>query len=69
MSSFKKDLRVGESMQFDVSKPGRITVHLEEKSGQRARFSIDSNEDEVKITYNVKHAEAHAAKAGLTLVK
>lgn len=36
------DVRVGESLLLDG---GRIKVTVEEKSGQRARLSIDANKD------------------------
>lgn len=43
--SWKIDLRVGETLQLDG---GRITVTLLEKSGQRARISVEADES-VKV--------------------
>lgn len=43
--SMKVDLRVGEALRLDG---GRIVVTLLEKSGQRARISVEAD-DSVKI--------------------
>ncbi len=43
--SMKVDLRVGETLRFN---DGAILVTLLEKSGQRARFSVEAD-DSVKI--------------------
>lgn len=45
MQTFRTDLRVGESIRIDN---GRVTVRLEEKSGQRARLVFRA-EDDVRI--------------------
>lgn len=45
MQTFRTDLRVGESIRIDQ---GRVTVRLEEKSGQRARLVFRA-EDDVQI--------------------
>lgn len=39
--SMKVDLRVGEALRLDG---GRIVVRLLEKSGQRARISVEADE-------------------------
>lgn len=41
MQTYRTDLRVGESLSIDG---GRITLTVEEKSGQRARLSFASEE-------------------------
>lgn len=55
MKSLRIELRVGESMTLEN---GRITVTLEEKSGQRARFRVDAPADvevhRVNPTLNVR---------------
>jgi hypothetical protein len=67
MSKVNQELRVGESLTFDVSKAGTIKLVLVEKSGQRARLSIDSDEGAVKIAYSGNNSAANAAKTGLTI--
>jgi len=67
MSKVNQEVRVGEKLVFDVKRAGTIEIVLVEKSGQRARLSIDSDEDAVKITYSGNNTVAHAAKTGLTL--
>lgn len=53
--SLRVELRVGESIEVDN---GRITITLEEKSGQRARFRFDAPQDvdikRVNPTLNVR---------------
>lgn len=44
MQSFRTDLRVGEAVRID---DGRVTVRLEEKSGQRARLVFTAADDVV----------------------
>lgn len=39
-ATFRTDLRVGETLQLDG---GRIVVTLLEKSGQRARISVEAD--------------------------
>jgi sRNA-binding carbon storage regulator CsrA len=55
MKSLRIDLRVGESMTIE---DGRITVTLEEKSGQRARLRIEAPADvdvhRINPTINVR---------------
>lgn len=67
MSKVNQELRVGERLTFKVEKAGTIELVLVEKSGQRARLSIDSDEDAVKITYSGNNTPANVAKTGLTL--
>ena len=60
MQTYRTDLRVGESLSIDN---GRITVTVEEKSGQRARLSFSSEE---KIDFSkvapLRTGAVHAAK-------
>jgi hypothetical protein len=51
--SMKVDLRVGEALRFDN---GRIVVTLLEKSGQRARVSVEAD-DSVAIQVPYKDGE------------
>lgn len=65
MQTFRTDLRVGESVRIDG---GRVTVRLEEKSGQRARLVFKA-EDDVQIEKGSSgpRAGAEQAKYGLTM--
>lgn len=67
MSKVNQELRVGEKLTFEVKRPGIIEIVLEEKSGQRARLSIDSDEDAVRIRYFGSNSAAALAKAGISL--
>lgn len=67
MSKVNQELRVGESLTFDVNKAGVIKIVLIEKSGQRARLSIDSDEGSVKIAYSGNSTPAIVARSGLSL--
>jgi hypothetical protein len=60
MQTYRTDLRVGDSLSIDG---GRITMTLEEKSGQRARLSFTS-EGDVRFAKNVqgRTGATHAAK-------
>jgi hypothetical protein len=64
LQTFRTDLRVGEAVQIDG---GRITVRLEEKSGQRARLVFKA-EDDVQIVKGTSSplAGVHQAKMGLS---
>lgn len=59
--SMKVDLRVGETLRFNG---GMITVTLLEKSGQRARISVEAD-DSVKIQLPAR--ETVPAKDGISL--
>jgi hypothetical protein len=67
MSKVNQELRVGERLTLNVKQAGMIQIVLVEKSGQRARLSIDSDEDAVKISYSGNNTPANVAKGGLTL--
>lgn len=60
MRTYRTDLRVGESLSIDG---GRLTVTVEEKSGQRARLSFTA-EEHVKFAkvVPVRTGVEHAAR-------
>lgn len=58
--SLKVDLRVGETLSFDG---GKIVVTLLEKSGQRARVSVEADES---VSIQVPEKDAVPAKAGIS---
>jgi hypothetical protein len=63
LTNLKIDLRVGETSSLDN---GRVVLTLLEKSGQRARFDIQAEED-VKIATPRASQAATIAKQGLTV--
>ena len=64
MKTFRTDLRVGDALTIDE---GRVTIRLEEKSGQRARLSF-MMEDDVRIGRQAApQAGADQAKLGLRM--
>jgi hypothetical protein len=66
MSKVNQELRVGESVVLDTASPGRIEITLQEKSGQRARFTIESRDD-VNISYQANQLASKVARSGLTI--
>ena len=60
--SMKVDLRVGETLRFNG---GQIVVTLLEKSGQRARISVEAD-DSVRI--QLPDRDASSEKAGASPV-
>jgi hypothetical protein len=58
--SMKVDLRVGESLRFDN---GRIVVTLLEKSGQRARVSVEADDS---VAIQVPEKDDMPASRGLS---
>jgi len=60
--SMKVDLRVGETLRFNG---GQIVVTLLEKSGQRARISVEAD-DSVRI--QLPDRDASSEKAGASTV-
>jgi pyruvate kinase len=65
LQTFRTDLRVGEAVRIDG---GRVTVRLEEKSGQRARLVFKA-EDDIRIekAATVPRTGAAQAKYGLSM--
>ncbi len=62
MNSLKVDVKVGDTLRFDG---GRVSITLLEKSGQRARLSIQSEPD-VQIDLPSHNTPAHLARSGIT---
>lgn len=58
--SLKVDLRVGESLRIDG---GRIVVTLMEKSGQRARVSVEADDS---VSIQVPEREMTPARSGIS---
>lgn len=58
--SLKVDLRVGESLRIDG---GRIVVTLMEKSGQRARISVEADDS---VSIQVPEREMTPARSGIS---
>jgi len=59
--SLKVDLRVGEELRLDG---GRIVISLLEKSGQRARISVEADES---VSIQVPDKDPVPAKGGISL--
>lgn len=59
--SLKVDLRVGEELRLDG---GRIVISLLEKSGQRARISVEADDS---VSIQVPDKEAVPAKDGISM--
>lgn len=58
--SMKVDLRVGEELRLDG---GRIVISLLEKSGQRARISVEADES---VSIQVPDKDPMPAQGGIS---